>query len=158
VLTGVTALDQVVAVVRNGARAWLPKTVDIHHLVEVIRGVHRGHGWIPPELLGHVLRELTSAQPPAGMDALSGLTVRERDVLQCAVDGLTRAQAARRLCLSPNTVRTHTQNMLSKLGMHSTLEAVSLALRSGMRPTGFGIGQPAPPSERSSHAFGAVDS
>lgn len=136
VLTGVSAVDQVVEAVRRGAHAWLPKTVDAHQLVRVIRGVCRGECWIPPELLGYVLRQLTAVQSDAGPDPLALLTARERDVLQCAVDGLSGPDIARRLFLSPNTVRTHTQNALSKLAVHSTLEAVSLARRYGMRPTG----------------------
>jgi DNA-binding NarL/FixJ family response regulator len=50
------------------------------------------------------------------------------------VDGMTRKQIAEALALSPNTVRTHTQNLLGKLSVHSTLEAVSFALRAGLRP------------------------
>jgi DNA-binding CsgD family transcriptional regulator len=50
------------------------------------------------------------------------------------VDGLSRAELAQRLGLSTNTVRTHTQNLLAKLDLHSALEAITLAMRSGMRP------------------------
>jgi DNA-binding CsgD family transcriptional regulator len=49
------------------------------------------------------------------------------------VDGLSRAEIAERLRLSGNTVRTHTQNLMAKLGAHSTLESVALALRHGLR-------------------------
>jgi len=136
VLTGVSATDQVVEAVRRGARAWLPKAVDGDHVVRVIRGVFRGESWIPPDLLGHVLRELTAAPPAGPPDPLAALTARERDVLQCAVNGLSRPAIARQLFLSPHTVRTHTQNVLGKLAAHSMLEAVSLARRYGMRPTG----------------------
>jgi DNA-binding NarL/FixJ family response regulator len=136
VLTGVSDGDQVVDAVRRGARAWLPKTVGADQLVQVIRGVVRGESWIPPDLLAYVLRQLTAGQPVAGPDPVAALTARERDVLQCAVDGLSRPEIARRLYLSPNTVRTHTHNLLSKLPAHSMLEAVSLARRHGMRPTG----------------------
>jgi DNA-binding NarL/FixJ family response regulator len=136
VLTGVSSADQVVEAVRRGARAWLPKTVDGAHLVRVIRGVFRGESWIPPELLGYVLQQLIAGQPAVRRrDPLTALTARERDVLQCAVDGLSKPDIARRLFLSPNTVRTHTQNMLAKLTAHSMLEAVTLARRHGMRPS-----------------------
>jgi DNA-binding NarL/FixJ family response regulator len=137
VLTGVSGTDKVVEAVRRGARAWLPKTVDVDHLVRVIRGVSRGEYWIPPDVLGQVLRQLIIGRPPDRADSLTVLTVltaRERDVLQCAVDGLSRSAIARRLFLSPHTVRTHTQNVLLKLSAHSMVEAVSLARRHGMRP------------------------
>ncbi|HEV7899555.1 MAG TPA: response regulator transcription factor [Planosporangium sp.] len=136
VLTGVSSADQVVDAVRRGARAWLPKTVDASHLIRVIHGVFNGESWIPPEFLGYVLRQFTAlrSESTERLDPLSVLTVRERDVLQCAVDGLSRMETARRLYLSPNTVRTHTQNILGKLATHSMLETVSLARRYGMRP------------------------
>jgi DNA-binding NarL/FixJ family response regulator len=134
-LTGVSAVDKVIDGVRRGAKAWLPKTSDSEHVVRVIRGVHRGHSWLPPELLGEVLRQLTAAVPVVDPGPLALLTARERQVLQCAVDGLSKPDIARSLHMSPNTVRTHTQNMLAKLAAHSTLEAVSLARRHGMRPT-----------------------
>jgi DNA-binding NarL/FixJ family response regulator len=134
-LTGVSAADQVVEAVRRGASAWLPKTVDGQQLVRVIRGVFRGESWIPPDLLRHVLRQLTAVPPDAGPDPLDRLTARERSILQCAIDGLSRPDIARKLFLSPNTVRTHRQNLLGKLEVHSTLEAVSLGLRYGMRPS-----------------------
>ena len=97
--------------------------------------MHAGEAWLAPDLLGRVLTDLmarTVAPPP---DPLVGLTVREREVLQCMVDGLTRGEIADKLAVSVNTVRTHTQNLIAKLGAHSTLESVSLALRNGFRAT-----------------------
>jgi DNA-binding NarL/FixJ family response regulator len=131
-LTDVQAVSPVVAGLRCGVRAWLPKTVKPGDLVRAIRGVSRGEGWLPPELLGRVLTALTAIEP-ATRDPLAALTPREREVLQCMVDGLNRAQIAQRLHLSANTVRTHTQNLLGKLGVHSALESVAVALRSGLR-------------------------
>jgi DNA-binding NarL/FixJ family response regulator len=134
-LTAVESLDEVVVALSRGARAWLPKTTDIGQLVRVVRGVHRGEAWLAPALLGRVLTDLTTRaviQP----NPLAGLTVREREVLQCMVDGLSRAEIAARLRVSGNTVRTHTQNLMAKLGVHSTLESVALALRSGLRASG----------------------
>src|SRR3954447_1271269 len=57
-LTGSTSPELVVESVRRGASAWLPKTCGGDQLVSVIRGVARGESWIPPELLGAVLRQL----------------------------------------------------------------------------------------------------
>jgi DNA-binding NarL/FixJ family response regulator len=144
VLTGVSSADQAVEAFRRGARAWLPKTVDGAQLVRVIRGVCHGESWMPPDLLGEVLRQLTADRAVREDDPLGALTARERDVLQCAVDGLSKPDIARRLFLSPHTVRTHTQNLLSKLAAHSMLEAVSLARRYGMRPSTAGRGPAAP--------------
>jgi DNA-binding NarL/FixJ family response regulator len=132
-LTAVESVDSVVSALSRGARAWLPKTVDTDHLVRVIRGVIRGEAWLAPDLLGRVLTDLLAPVAAPSPDPLAGLTAREREVLQCMVDGMSRAEIAVRLHLSANTVRTHTQNLLGKLGAHSTLESVALALRHGIR-------------------------
>ena len=135
ILTATESAESVVTALMVGARGWLPKTIDTGHLVKAIRGVHAGEAWLAPDLLGRVLTDLmarTVAPPP---DPLAGLTVREREVLQCMVDGLTRGEIADKLAVSVNTVRTHTQNLIAKLGAHSTLESVSLALRNGFRAT-----------------------
>lgn len=62
-------------------------------------------------------------------DPISLLTRREREVLACMTEGLSRVSIASRLNLSPNTVRTHARNILTKLGVHSTPEAVALVRR-----------------------------
>lgn len=144
-LTGVESPDAVADGLRLGVRAWLPKTVDASHLVRVIHGVCRGETWIAPDLLGKVMPRLVGANA-AATDPLTTLTLREREVLRYLVDGLTRAQIADRMHVSGNTVRTHVQNVLTKLGTHSTLETVALALRYGITasaPRGTRPGAPA---------------
>jgi two-component system NarL family response regulator len=135
VLTAVRDVEQMVQAIRRGAVGWLPKTEGADLVARVIRSAVRGGGWIPPEVLGDVLRRLVADGPPDnGSQLLAVLTPREREVLQCMVDGLGRAEIAGRLALSTNTVRTHTQNLLAKLDLHSALEAITLAMRAGMRP------------------------
>lgn len=134
-LSAVSDVEPVTDAVRLGARAWVPKSVDTRLLVSVIATVAAGGAWLPPGLLAGVLDNLTR-DPDRDPDGLITLTAREREVLQCMVDGLSRAEIAPRLFLSTNTVRTHTQNLLAKLDCHSALEAVALARRNGMRPSG----------------------
>jgi DNA-binding NarL/FixJ family response regulator len=65
-----------------------------------------------------------------GMQRLAGhLTTRERECLRLILDGLDTTRMAARLGVSPSTVRTHVQSLLTKLGVHSRLEAASLAMR-----------------------------
>jgi DNA-binding NarL/FixJ family response regulator len=137
VLTAMSDLDAMVQALRRGAVGWLSKTESADLVAQVIRSAARRGGWIPPDLLGDVLRRLLDDRPGPGGGAqlLADLTPREREVLQCMVDGLNRAEIAGRLGLSANTVRTHTQNLLAKLDMHSALEAITLAMRAGMRPS-----------------------
>jgi DNA-binding NarL/FixJ family response regulator len=130
ILTASHSVEAVVDGLVAGVRAWLPKTVDMAHLVHVIRGVHAGEMWLEPALLGEVMPAVLSRALTPAPDALSVLTAREREVLDCMADGLSRKEIANQLGVSGNTVRTHTQNLIGKLGVHSSLEAVTLALRS----------------------------
>ncbi len=133
VLSGITDIEPMVDALRRGAVAWVPKTESADLVVRVVRSAAARGGWIPPDVLGDVLRRLLRPSEPTA-DVLAGLTPREREVLQGMVDGSGRAEIAARLGLSANTVRTHTQNLLAKIGAHSALEAVTIAMRSGIRP------------------------
>ena len=83
-----------------------------------------------PALLGEVIPILLAHALDPAPDPLAVLTAREREVLGCMVEGLNRSEIAASLNMSGNTVRTHTQNLIGKLGAHSSLEAVTIALRS----------------------------
>ncbi|MCO6006078.1 response regulator transcription factor [Actinoallomurus purpureus] len=134
VLSGITDISPMVTALRRGAVAWVPKTESADLVARVIRGAAGRGGWIPPDVLGDVLRRLLASGEGDG-GVLTGLTPREREVLQGMVDGLNRARLAERLGLSANTVRTHTQNLLAKLGAHSAVEAITIAMRAGVTPT-----------------------
>ncbi|SER42159.1 two component transcriptional regulator, LuxR family [Streptomyces sp. yr375] len=119
-----------------GASGWVAKDCSLSRLLTVIRGVLREETHLPPALLTGVLRELTAARKhrTESERLVESLTPREREVLRCMVAGLGRKAVADRLFLSPHTVRTHMQNVLGKLGVHSTLAAVALARRAGVGP------------------------
>jgi DNA-binding NarL/FixJ family response regulator len=114
---------------RVGAGAWVRRDQPCATLVDAIRSAHRGETWIPPDLLTVVLGELSARvrKERQADDRLAVLTDREREILWLYGQGLGRAEVAERLRLSPNTVRTHVQNILGRLGVHSTLAAVALA-------------------------------
>ncbi|MEV8591209.1 response regulator transcription factor [Streptomyces sp. NPDC051180] len=124
-----------------GACGWVAKDCSLQRLLAVVRGVLRDETHLPPALLTGVLRELTAARKHRtdSERLVESLTPREREVLRCMVAGLGRKAVAERLFLSPHTVRTHMQNVLGKLGVHSTLAAVALARRAGVGPA-----EPAP--------------
>lgn len=121
--------ERIVAAVRAGAAAWIRKDESVDHLLSVIRGVVRGESWLPPRELGVVLHLLIENEDNRrdSDDLLAVLTPRERDVLYLLVEGAGRNEVAKRLQLSANTVRTHLQSLMSKFGVHSTLEVVALA-------------------------------
>ncbi|MGW5448316.1 LuxR C-terminal-related transcriptional regulator [Streptomyces asiaticus] len=124
------------AALQAGASGWVAKDCSLVRLLAVIRGVLREETHLPPALLTGVLRELTAARKhrTESERLVESLTPREREVLRCMVAGLGRKAVAERLFLSPHTVRTHMQNVLGKLGVHSTLAAVALARRAGVGP------------------------
>jgi DNA-binding NarL/FixJ family response regulator len=125
--------ERIVAAIRAGASAWVRKDESFEHLLRVVRGAAQGETWLPPAEAGAVLRLLMRAQDQREEDnmLLAALTPREREVLACLADGAGRRDVAERLYLSANTVRTHLQNLMAKLGVHSTLEAVAMTRQGG---------------------------
>lgn len=119
-----------------GASGWVAKDSSLARLLQVVRGVLRDETHLPPVLLTGVLRELTRDRATRNeyQRLADALTPRELEVLRCMLAGLGRKAVAERLYLSPHTVRTHMQNVLGKLGVHSTLAAVALARRAGVPP------------------------
>jgi DNA-binding NarL/FixJ family response regulator len=136
VLIAVTCVEdplRAVDAVRAGVRAWVPKDMAVEFLLAAVRGAPRGHSWFPPALLGRMLPLLSrTAEVSRSDERLAGLTDREQQILQCLVGGLDRQAIADRLSLSVNTVRTHVQSVLSKLQVHSGLEAVAVASAAGL--------------------------
>ncbi|UGY91858.1 LuxR C-terminal-related transcriptional regulator [Streptomyces gobiensis] len=124
------------AALQEGVSGWIAKDCSLSRLLQVIRGVLREETHLPPALLTGVLRELTATRKhrTESERLVESLTPREHEVLRCMVAGLGRKAVAERLFLSPHTVRTHMQNVLGKLGVHSTLAAVALARRAGVGP------------------------
>lgn len=121
--------ERIVTAIRAGAAAWVRKDQSLEDLLRVIRGVARGETWLPPRETGNVVRLLLHEQDRHREHErlLASLTPRERAVLTCLAEGTGHRDAiARQLGLSVNTVRTHLQNIMAKLGVHSALEAVAL--------------------------------
>jgi DNA-binding NarL/FixJ family response regulator len=121
--------ERIVKALRARAAAWVRKDESLEHLLRVIRGVARGEGWLPPSETANVIRLLIWGQDKNQKNQLllNRLTARERAVLACLAEGAAHREAvAAQLCVSVHTVRTHTQNLMAKLGVHSMLEAVAL--------------------------------
>ena len=110
-----------------GASGYLHQSRGVGELVGVLERVLRGE--IVVDVPDARPRSRRSAQPNQALRLAGHLTSRERECLLMLVEGLDTAAMMARLCVSRTTVRTHLQAVLTKLGVHSRLEAVSFAVR-----------------------------
>lgn len=124
VLTSFKEGDMVKNALEAGAIGYLLKDVSADELARAIRAAHSGQATLSPQA-AQALVDKSSQPPPPGLD----LTEREHEVLALMVEGLNNTQIAGRLTVSPSTVKSHVSNILSKLGVASRTEAVTLALR-----------------------------
>jgi DNA-binding NarL/FixJ family response regulator len=127
---------RLVDVLDAGASGYVTKEAPLAELINATRAVHHGDTLIPPSMLGPLLttllrrkRELDGAHA-----RISRLTRREREVLALLADGADNDSIARMLVISPQTARTHIQNILSKLSVHSRLEAAAFVTQNGILP------------------------
>jgi NarL family two-component system response regulator LiaR len=107
-----------------GAIGYLLKNVSADELAEAIRAARVGRPTLAPEAAQALIQ--SARKPPApGHD----LTERELEVLALMVEGMSNPEIAERLFVSRSTIKFHVSNVLSKLGVASRTEAVSLALK-----------------------------
>jgi DNA-binding NarL/FixJ family response regulator len=117
-----------------GARGYLTKDSSVEDLVDAVRAVARGETLIPPPMLGPLLTELIDRrqQHEQALMKLTALSPREREVLALLAQGAKTSAIADSLVISPETARTHVQNILGKLGAHSRLEAAAFVIENGL--------------------------
>ena len=109
------AADDVIGVVRAGARGYVTKTIAADDLREAVVRVHGGDAVFSPRLAGFVLDAFASDEPVPLDPELDRLTAREREVLRLIARGYTYKEVASRLCLSVKTIETHVSAVLRKL-------------------------------------------
>jgi DNA-binding NarL/FixJ family response regulator len=116
------AAEDVIAVIRAGARGYLTKTVSGAELAEAIGRVAAGDAVFSPRLAGFVLDAFAGSMTLPSDPELDQLTARERDVLRLIARGYAYKEVARRLNLSVKTVETHVSSVLRKLQLSSRHE------------------------------------
>jgi len=127
-----------------GATCLVSKVASFDELLATVHSAARAETRISPPLLTGIVDELLRRLAANGPhSAVSQLTKREREVLGCLESGMNRAAIARSLFLSGHTVRTHVGNLRSKLGAHTTLEAVAIAREAGIEGGSIAGSQPA---------------
>ena len=117
------AADDVIVVIRAGARGYVTKTIAPADLSHAIKRVHDGDAVFSPRLAGFVLDAFAGALPLGEIDPeLDQLTPREREVLRFIARGYAYKEAARELHISVRTVETHVSSVLRKLQLSSRYE------------------------------------
>lgn len=113
-----------------GADGYTSKDSSLGDLVRAVRAVANGEAWVPTSMLGVLLSSLIEQRrvEDAVVERFARLSRREREVLALLVDGHDQHGIADILVISPDTARTHVQNIRNKLEVRSRLEAVALAV------------------------------
>jgi DNA-binding NarL/FixJ family response regulator len=116
-----------------GAEGFLSKGAAVKEVVAAVRAASRGENLLPPEEVRRLLANLRRRrdQDATGQARVDRLTPRETQILQRMADGLSPEAIAEEMGISRHTLRTHVQNILFKLKVHSKLEALAEAIRYG---------------------------
>jgi DNA-binding NarL/FixJ family response regulator len=127
------AAEDVVAVIRAGARGYVTKTIGPAELTHTIHRIADGDAVFSPWLAGFVLDAFNEGQdPPQGAGEIDRLTPREQDVLLLLARGYTYKEIAARLHLSVKTIETHVSNVLRKLQLSNRNELTRWAAKRRM--------------------------
>jgi DNA-binding NarL/FixJ family response regulator len=116
------AAEDVIGVIRAGARGYVTKTISGAELEDAIERVAQGDAVFSPRLAGFVLDAFRAGEPLGGDSELDSLTPREREVLQLIARGYRYKEIAARLHLSIKTVEAHVSSVLRKLQLSSRHE------------------------------------
>jgi two-component system nitrate/nitrite response regulator NarL len=116
-----------------GASGFVAKTSPLSELIAAAKAISSGETIVPKRMLGTLLDGLLHRRrdQDEAIKRMNRLTKREKEVLLYLARGGGNEQIAERLVISRETARTHIQNILNKLGVHSRLEAAALALQNG---------------------------
>lgn len=138
VLTTYADDDSLFAALQAGARGYLTKDAGAEEIARAVADVRSGAAGLSPQVQRRLLERLSepaaqAAQPQPQPTALpDGLTAREAQVLALIADGLSNAEIAETLFVSPATVKTHINNLFAKTAVRDRAQAVSYAFRHGI--------------------------
>jgi len=114
--------EDVIAMIRAGARGYVTKTIEPAELADAVRRIDAGDAVFSPRLAGFVLDAFAGAIPSDDDPELDLLTPREKDVLRLIARGYAYKQVARKLSISIKTVETHVSSVLRKLQLSNRHE------------------------------------
>ena len=134
VLTAMQDPEIIADALAAGACGYVPKTRAVDELMDIVRRAAAGELVMPERDLAPVIEQLRNGRAPQGERLLRRLTPRESEILRTLAAGETTSQVAEQLGISALTVQSHVKSILAKLGVHSKIEAVTLAWRHGLAP------------------------
>ncbi|MET7379895.1 response regulator transcription factor [Streptomyces sp. NPDC005526] len=132
VLTTFDIDEYVHGALRAGACGYLLKDIEPAELAVAVREVMAGGMPLSAPVTRRVVGHFVTRPPDPGRAELDGLTTREVEVLALVARGLTNAEIAAELVISPATVKTHVANILAKLGVRDRIQAVIVGHRAGL--------------------------
>jgi DNA-binding NarL/FixJ family response regulator len=122
----------ILGMLEAGACGYLLKDCAFEELAAAIRNVAAGNTYLSPRIAEVVVKGYLDKTPGPSPGLGSGLTPREREVLQLLAEGMAAKEIAAHLNVSVKTVETHRRNMMEKLNMHSIAELTKYAVREGL--------------------------
>jgi DNA-binding NarL/FixJ family response regulator len=129
-VTALTDDETVLESIQAGADGYLTKDRAAEDVVQAVRAAHAGETLLPRSVIVEIARRVAAARERGDERRMvEPLTPRELEVLRALTDGLSTPEICDKLFIAPNTLRTHVQNIMGKLRVHSKLEAVAFALR-----------------------------
>ena len=114
--------EDVIGMIRAGARGYVTKTIEPGDLVDAVRRIDAGDAVFSPRLAGFVLDAFAGVMPTEDDPEMDQLTTREKDVLRLIARGFAYKQVARKLSISIKTVETHVSSVLRKLQLSNRHE------------------------------------
>lgn len=122
----------VVEALKAGAMGYVLKETGPSELLNAVQQVIQGQRYLSPRISERLIDVLFQSAEKAAADPFQTLTNREREVLQMAAEGMSSAEIAKRLSISPRTAELHRGKMMNKLGLHNQSELIRYALRRGI--------------------------
>ncbi|MGA1836008.1 response regulator transcription factor [Herbiconiux sp. 11R-BC] len=141
VLTTFEEDENVLLALRAGASGFIGKGTDAAELMHAIRVVHDGEALLSPRATKTLIGRYTAPPEPRTLPEpaeLALLTEREREILLLVARGLSNADIARQLVISPQTAKTHVNRIMPKLAAHDRAQLVIMAYESGLLVPGEG--------------------
>lgn len=128
--------EYVAEAIRQGVAGYLLKAGAADELPRAMDAVSTGKRYLSPALSDVVAEVILAARPGKVFDGWRDLTKKEKLILSFISEGTGRSEIAKRMSISPETVKTHRRNILVKLGLHSTADLTQLAVREfTLKPT-----------------------